>query len=81
MGEKGFKFQIRLVDSQTGEIISVSNRVHTMFCNGDGEKYLKSWFDCFVRGLRERDNLCVEIVAGRIVCVEFDFPVFFSHVS
>ena len=81
MGEKGFKFQIRLVDSQTGEIISVSNRVHTMFCNGDGEKYLKSWFDCFVRGLRERDNLCVEIVADRIVCVEFDFPVFFSHVS
>ena len=77
MGEKSFKFQTRIIDSKTGEIISVSNRVHIMFCDGDGEKYLQTWFDCFVRGLRERDNLCVEVVADRIECVEFDFPNLF----
>lgn len=60
--EKSYKMSVRLLDRVTGEIFSSKEFPVTMFCEGDGERALFRWLECYKRGLRKTDgNMSLEI--------------------
>lgn len=61
MGEKSYRLSVRMVNTNTGEVLASSAKPVTMFCNGDGEAKIHAWINSLIRGLRnQNDGLSLE---------------------
>lgn len=72
---RAYKLQTDMYDTQTGENRWSARKTCTIAGYGDGEKYLHTLMDSFIRGLRRGEQVELHINAKTTECVVPDlFP-------